>query len=255
MPTAHCARRHGVPLDLVRITEADLRHAIADPAYSNPRDPGRAALGAWVAEGFRALSPADGPARDAVWVRPHIRDGKPVAGHWRQAAAGAGGGAARGGATGGTRSPDVIEAGVFRWLERIRRQNDGRGGRPPSPQSGRRPREHRWRDPADPQGHDNVHDLRSDPQTRAAGRVGQDIDQWDRPGGERQRDLDLQRLGSVERRTPPNRPEIEVHTLRDGRTAIVRRNTRADNPITLEIQEPNLDPTKQNVATDKFRYR
>lgn len=241
---------------LVRVTEADLRAAIAEPRYRDPHDPGRAAFGTWVSEGFRALNPTDGPARSAVWVRPHVRDGHPVAGHWREAPPGLGranAGSPRG--VPAARSPEIIEASVFRWLERIRRQPDGRSGAPKPAQSGRRPREHRWRDPADPQGRDNVQELRADPTTRPAGRVRRETDQWDRMGGAAQRERDLERLGSVSRRTPENRPEIEVHTLRDGRIAIVRRSTRGGNPITLEIQEPNLDPTKQNVTTDKFRYR
>jgi len=68
-----------------RLTEAGLRTAMRDSRYWQPGHPERAGYGAWVAEGWRALYPERGAARAAVWVRPYVRAGHPVAGHWRAA--------------------------------------------------------------------------------------------------------------------------------------------------------------------------
>jgi len=67
----------------IRITEADLRSAMAEPRYRGSGLPDRSSYFAWVSQGWRALNPPDGAARGAVWVRPYVREGKPVVGHWR----------------------------------------------------------------------------------------------------------------------------------------------------------------------------
>jgi hypothetical protein len=74
-----------------RLTEADLRAAMRDRRYWLAGHPERAAYGAWVGEGWRALYPDGGQARMSVWVRPYIREGHPVTGHWRGAPPGGGG--------------------------------------------------------------------------------------------------------------------------------------------------------------------
>lgn len=63
---------------LVRITEQDLRGAMREPRYWNAAHPERQAFNAWVGQGWRALNPADGAARSAVWVRAYMRDGHMV---------------------------------------------------------------------------------------------------------------------------------------------------------------------------------
>ena len=74
----------------VRVTEQDLRGAMRDERYWRSGHPERAAFVGWVTDGFRGLYPSDGAARVAVWVRAYVRNGHPVAAHWRSAPPGGG---------------------------------------------------------------------------------------------------------------------------------------------------------------------
>lgn len=74
-----------------RLTEADLRTAMTDRRYWQSGHPERMAYTGWVRQGWQSLHPAGGPSRSAVWVRPYMREGHQVAGHWRGAPPGGGG--------------------------------------------------------------------------------------------------------------------------------------------------------------------
>jgi len=80
--------------------------------------------------------------------------------------------------------------------------------------------------------------------------------QYDRGGGVTQRDADLQALRPGPGRPDPRRPEVISHPLPDGRTAVIRRATRRQEDITLEIQDHAAREAGRNpaVATHKFRY-
>ena len=75
----------------VRITEQELRKAIADDLYWRSGDPDRESYVAWVTEGFRALHEAGDAGVVHVRAYERMRDGKleKVAAHTRSAADGA----------------------------------------------------------------------------------------------------------------------------------------------------------------------
>jgi hypothetical protein len=75
---------------IVRITESDLRAAVADERYWRVGHPERGAFQTWVGQGFRGLNPSDGGARTTVWVRAYMREGHQVSAHWRSARPGMG---------------------------------------------------------------------------------------------------------------------------------------------------------------------
>ena len=68
---------------IVRITESDLRAAVADERYWRVGHPERGAFQNWVGQGFRGLNPSDGEARTTVWVRAYMRGGHWVSSHFR----------------------------------------------------------------------------------------------------------------------------------------------------------------------------
>ena len=68
---------------IVRITESDLRAAVADERYWRVGHPERGAFQTWVGQGFRGLNPSDGGARTTVWVRAYMRGGHWVSSHFR----------------------------------------------------------------------------------------------------------------------------------------------------------------------------
>lgn len=114
----------------IRITEADLRSAMAEPRYRGGGLPDRNSYFAWVSQGWRALNPPDGAARGAVWVRPYTREGKPVVGHWRSPPPSGAGSAEPGGGS-GQEAPDSPELAQWRlppFLRPLFRGPADRGG-------------------------------------------------------------------------------------------------------------------------------
>jgi hypothetical protein len=238
----------------ISVTEQDLRGAMGEERYWRPGHPERAAFTAWVSGGFRGLYPADGPARGAVWVRPYVRDGHRVSGHWRSPPEG--GGSPRGADDhrswdGDDDEAEFIPASLSRLLRRgVRRApaDSDRGGTGPLRGRGRNPRR------PDVDGRDRVDDLRADTETRRERNLADRADQWSRPGGEEARARDLERLGPV---GPPEDLGSGVmrYTLQDKRTAVLRPSTSpgSDGLPTLEIAEPTTRPDRYRT-TDKFRY-
>jgi len=230
-----------------------------DPRYWRRTDPEYGAFRAWVGNGFRGLYPSDGAARGSVWVQPYIRDGHPVAGHWRRApprgsdeSPGSSGPPASG-MPDDRPEPAIVEANRQRLLRRfVPRAPEGRGGGDSPPMGrGRHPQR------LDSEGRDRVEELRADPDTRRERNIGGRVDQWSRPGGEAGLARDLERLGPA---GPARRLDngYLIYPLRDGRIATVRRSTDgragrgATNEPTLEIATPGANG--RFVPTDKLRY-
>jgi hypothetical protein len=242
----------------VRVTEQDLRGAMRDERYWRSGHPERTPFVGWVTDGFRGLYPSDGAARVAVWVRAYVRNGHPVAAHWRSAPPGGG----RADDTSGTRRSigraiDEGDAEVIpaNWRSIFRRGPDrappdrGSGGGAPAAQGrGRHARR------PDAQGRDPVDDLRGQPDTRRDENLRDRVDQWSRPGGETGRAQDLERLRPAGPPTayPDGR---QVYRLEDGRIATVRPSTSpgSGGVPTMEIAEPTDRPGRFR-PTDKFRY-
>ena len=179
----------------IRITEADLRSAMREPRYWQDRHPERDGFRDWVRGGFQALNPRDGEARGSVWVRAYVRNGHPVAGHWRAAPPSSGSEAEMGSKGEADGDAPLVPVSLRRFLDRmLRGPADERGG------PGRR--DFRRRDPTrswrDPDGRDRVQELRDDPRNGATDRLRNDIEQRDRPGGPALRQRDLERLGVEE---------------------------------------------------------
>jgi hypothetical protein len=164
----------------VRITEADLRGAMREPRYWRSGHPERDAFARWVTGGWRALNPADGEVRSAVWVRPYIRDGHPVVGHWCSPPPRHSPRPDEETGRAETETDPVVPANLWRWLRRYA-PSDGRGGGRSRRDFYTRDRARRWKDA---EGRDRTEDLRRDPETRPGGTLSNDIDQWFRPGGE-----------------------------------------------------------------------
>lgn len=156
---------------MVRVTEQDLRGAMRDDRYWRAGHPERTAFVGWVTSGFQGLNPSDGSARGEVWVRAYVRNGHPVAAHWRAAPPGTDGGQ-DGAASRGRSADDAIDESdgeviPASWRSIFRRgpvrapADAGRGSGPPDTQGrGRHPRR------VDSTGRDPVDDLRSLPDTR-----------------------------------------------------------------------------------------
>lgn len=240
----------------VRITEADLRHAMRDARYWQAGHPERAAFSAWVTDGFRALHPGDAASRSSVWVKAYTRNGRAVAAHWRSAPAGQGAhdrsrdGPENSGSVGDT--PEIVQANALRNLLQMFRRGPpgGRGsGSPP----GARPAPERRRWPGR-DGRDRVDEMRNDPATvRLQDAHSAGTAQYSRPEGAagRQRDLEaLNPIGQPEQL----RGSTLKHFLADGRIAITRNATGATShgELTLEIAESI--GSGRFSPTDLFRY-
>jgi hypothetical protein len=236
---------------IVRITESDLRAAVADERYWRVGHPERGAFQNWVGQGFRALNPSDGAARNTVWVRAYMRDGHWVSAHWRRTPSSH---ATEGTDTAGTPAGDVGVHLANWWrnsLFRILRgPADGRGGGVPRNRTAPLPRERRL----GTDGRDVVQDLRDDGRWMSPTR--RDVDQWERGGGEARRAADLQRLRPTGETHITDNGHI-AHRLEDGRTATIRPSTTPgyDGRPTLEIGTPKggSNPWGSTI-TDKFRY-
>jgi hypothetical protein len=63
---------------------------MGEQRYWRAGHPERTTFAAWVSGAFQGLYASDGPARGAVWVRPYVREGHRVAGHWRSPPEGSG---------------------------------------------------------------------------------------------------------------------------------------------------------------------
>jgi len=242
----------------VRVTEQDLRGAMRDERYWRSGHPERAAFAGWVTDGFHGLYPSDGAARSAVWVRAYVRNGHPVAAHWRSAPPGGG----RADDMSGTRRStsgaiDEGDAEVIpaNWRSIFRSGRDrappdrGSGGGAPEPKGrGRNPRR------PDAEGRDPVDDLRGQPDTRRGENLRGRVDEWHRPGGDAGRTQDLERLRPV---GPPivDPDGVQRYRLQDGRMATVRPSTStgSNGVPTLEIAEPTDRPGRFR-PTDKVRY-
>ncbi len=241
---------------IVRITESDLRGAIADERYWRVGHPERSAFQSWVGQGFRALNPSDGEARSSVWVRAYMREGHMVSAHWRRAPAGHAQERSDLAAT----SSFVERAGdtnlhLANWwsslIARIPRgPAGGRGGGASRGRTAPLPRERR----VGADGRDAVQDLRDE--SRWSRPLRRDVDQWERGGGEARRAADLQRLRPTgETNVTPTRDV--VHRLQDGRTATTRPSTSPgyEGRPTLEIGSPDGSARAWgSIITDKFRY-
>jgi hypothetical protein len=242
----------------VRVTEQDLRGAMRDERYWRSGHPERAAFVGWVTDGFRGLYPADGAARGAVWVRTYVRNGHPVAAHWRSAPPGGGRAddtSGTGRSTGGAIDEGEAKVIPANWRSIFRRGPDrapadrGSGGGAPGPQGrGRNPRR------SDAEGRDPVDDLRGQPNTRRGENLRDRVDEWHRSGGEAGRAQDLERLRPV---GPPtvSSDGVQTYRLQDGHMATVRPSTSpgSNGVPTLEIAEPTDRPGRLR-PTDKFRY-
>lgn len=239
---------------IIRVTERDLRAAMRDDRYWRPGHAEREGFVRWVSGGYGGLYPRDGAAREAVWVRAYVRDGKTVSAHWRSPPPGSGGREA--GAGGGYGDPEQAGDGIVpaNWRS-IFRPRPGRA--PPDGRSGggdgiQRPRgRNPRREGAD--GRDPVDDLRGLSDTRREPNLSGRVDQWSRPGGEAQRARDLERL------RPQGAPEqmdegVLRYRLEDGRIATARPSSSpgSGGTPTLEIAQPIGRGRFQ--ATDKFRY-
>jgi len=139
---------------IVRITESDLRAAVADERYWRVGHPERGAFQNWVGQGFRGLNPSDGGARTTVWVRAYMREGHQVSAHWRSAPPRHGGDAA-------------TPPGVNQDVIPINRRGGGRPLLPPTGAGqGNSPTRAIPRAPIrDASGRDRVQELRDDPLT------------------------------------------------------------------------------------------
>lgn len=218
----------------VRLREPDLRAAMREPRYWSAADPEQAAFRAWVTDGWRGLHPPDAAPREAVWVRPCLRDGHAVRGHWRSPP---------------PRGADDAGFQPASW------SRFGRGRQSRGPTDGRGDRQRRI---AGPDGRDRVDELRNDPGTRPDPDrpfVAGGSRQWERDGGIEQRRLDIggARPGGQAESGPEWRLTYE---LRDGRRAIVRESAsgRHGNPPTPEIQS-QPEGGGRSGPTDKFRSR
>ncbi len=142
----------------IRITEQDLRAAMRDERYWRPEHPERAGFGRWVNDGWQAMYPRDAGARSAVWVRAYVRDGKPVAAHWRGATMGGGVD------TDSDDTPEDSELIQANWLTQLGRRLSrapDRGGSGAA-RTGPRARTRR----VDRDANDNVQSLRDEPASR-----------------------------------------------------------------------------------------
>ena len=227
-------------LRIVRITESDLRAAMADERYWRVGHPERGAFQNWVGQGFRGLNPSDGEARTTVWVRAYMREGHQVSAHWRSAPPRHGGDAA-------------TPPGVNQDVIPINRRGGGRPLLPPSGAGqGNSPTRAIPRAPIrDASGRDRVQELRDDPLTEHHRVLSGEVDQWVRPGGVAGREADLARLNAG---LPDHLGDGTTRYILPGnRVAAARPSTSpgAANVPTLEIFRPTA---RGFEATDKFRY-
>ena len=234
----------------IRITEADLRSAMREPRYWQDRHPERDGFRDWVRGGFQALNPRDGEARGSVWVRAYVRNGHPVAGHWRAAPPSSGSEAEMGSKGEADGDAPLVPVSLRRFLDRILRgPADGRGGTTRR-DAMRRDRGRLWQDG---EGRDRVQELRNDTGSGPAKRLRDEVEQRDRPGGPSLRQRDLERLG-VEGEPQVLDGGAVRYRLRDGRVVTLRSSSSQGNPPTMEIAEPSR-LRKNLIPTDKFRYR
>lgn len=241
---------------------------MAEPRYYRSGDPERAAYSAWVSQGWRALNPPDGATRGAVWVRPYVREGKPVAGHWRSPPPG-GAGSAVSTDNPGHGMPDTPE--LVQWqpfLRQLFRSPAGRGGGGGSRGGGNRGERRNTRpalpipvDPGDEVGR-RIDRLWQDPLTQPdtdKPMLEDGSHQWRRDGGPRLRDSDLARLGPSEFvREYEN--GARLYRLDASRQVVVRVSTTRGSPEwpTLEVQRVTLIPGEPRPLVQtlhKFRYR
>ncbi len=238
---------------IVRITESDLRGAIADERYWRVGHPERDAFQNWVGQGFRGLNPSDGEARSTVWVRAYMRGGHWVSAHFRRAPPHH----QRYIQYVSFRVPDVggglIPTPVQRGPMRPRQPSRSTGGAQPGIEAtpARRGTQRERREGSD--GRDRVEELRRDAETQHQGVLRNQIDQWDRPGGTSGRDADLRMLGA----SPPDVMANGAlrYLLPNGSIATARRSTtpNAGSELTLEIAHP-AETEGRFIRTDKFRY-
>ena len=177
---------------MVRITESDLRGAIADERYWRVGHPERAAFQSWVGQGFRGLNPSDGEAQSTVWVRAYMRDGHWVSAHFRRAPPHH----QKDTQYASFRVPDVGVGLMPTPVQRgpmPPRQPGFRTGAPP--RTGATPaRRGTQREPREgTDGRDRVEELRRDAETQHQGVLRNEIDQWVRPGGTAGRDAEIGR--------------------------------------------------------------
>ena len=237
---------------IVRITESDLRAAVADERYWRVGHPERGAFQNWVGQGFRGLNPSDGEARTTVWVRAYMRGGHWVSSHFR-------GTPGRYGHVLQHLNPPSVEGEitptlVMRGPVRPRPTQTQRPLRPreerPPPRQEPIPRERI----TDDRNRDHTAELRD--RSEWVGPFHPNGDQWRRPGGTLGREIDLMRLRPV--------GEAEIvgegvlrYRLADGRIATLRASTSpgSEGVNTLEIAQPSQSrgPARFD-QTDKFRY-
>ena len=249
----------------VRITEADLKSAMAEPRYRGNGQPERDAYYAWVSQGWRALNPPDGAARGAVWVRPYRREGKPVAGHWRSPPPGGTGSEERRSGS-ATETPDRVELAQWRLPPFLRppvrgpADRGGGGGGNRGERRNTRPALPIPADPGDEVGR-RIDRLWQDSLTQTDTDkpiLGDNAHQWRRDGGPGLREADLARLGPSQFvREYEN--GARLYRLDATRQVIVRVGTTRGVPEwpTLQIQRVTLIPGDRPLVQTlhKFRYR